>query len=230
MTTEAAGAALVLLAGGSGSRVGAAANKVLLPLGAESALVHALRTALRVEGVRRIVLVVRPEDRDEVATQVVPLLGDREVAVVDGGPTRHASESHALQVLRDDVAEGLVDVVAIHDAARPLARVELWRAVIDAAREHGGAVPIVTLPGLVAGDLEVPPVRLGGVQTPQAFAAAPLLSAYDEAARDGFAGTDTAACLERYAPVRVVAVPGRADNLKVTWPDDLALATRLLSD
>lgn len=229
MTTQEPGAALVLLAGGSGSRVGAAANKVLIPLGAESALVHALRTALRVDGVRRIVLVVRPEDRDEVATQVVPLLEDREVSVVDGGPTRHASESHALEVLRDDVAAGLVDVVAIHDAARPLARAELWRAVIDVARDQGGAVPIVTLPGLVTADLGVPP-RLGGVQTPQAFAAAPLLSAYDAAARDGFAGTDTAACLERYAPVRIVAVPGRADNLKVTWPDDLALATRLLSD
>lgn len=224
------GAALVLLAGGSGSRVGAETNKVLLPLGAESALVHALRTALRVDGIRRIVLVVRPQDRDGVAEQVLPLLGEREVVLVDGGATRHASESHALDALREDVEQGLVDVVAIHDAARPLAREELWHAVIDAARAHGGGVPIAALPGLVQRDLSRPSRRLGGVQTPQAFAAAPLLSAYDAAARDGFAGTDTAACLERYEPVRIVAVPGRADNLKVTWPEDLELATRLLSD
>ncbi len=224
------GAALVLLAGGSGSRVGAETNKVLLPLGAESALVHALRTALRVDGVRRIVLVVRPQDRDVVAEQVLPLLGEREIVLVDGGATRHASESHALDALREDVEQGLVDVVAIHDAARPLAREELWHAVIDAARAHGGGVPIAALPGLVQRDLSRPSGRLGGVQTPQAFAAAPLLSAYDAAARDGFAGTDTAACLERYGPVRIVAVPGRADNLKVTWPEDLELATRLLSD
>lgn len=227
---SAPGAALVLLAGGSGSRVGADANKVLLPLGAESSLVHALRTALTVDGVRRIVLVVRPEDRDVVADQVVPILEDREVSVVDGGDTRHASESHALDVLREDVEQGVVDVIAIHDAARPMARPELWRAVVESAREHGGAVPIVTLPGLVEADLARPSGRLGGVQTPQAFTAAPLLSAYDAAARDGFTGTDTAACLERYAPVRIVAVPGRADNLKVTWPEDLELATRLLSD
>jgi 2-C-methyl-D-erythritol 4-phosphate cytidylyltransferase len=68
-----------------------------------------------------------------------------------------------------------------------------------------------------------------GVQTPQAFRARPLLEAYRAAARDGFEGTDTAATFERYAGLPVVAVPSTPANLKVTWPEDLALAEELLS-
>jgi 2-C-methyl-D-erythritol 4-phosphate cytidylyltransferase len=70
---------------------------------------------------------------------------------------------------------------------------------------------------------------LVGVQTPQAFRAEPLLAAYRRADADGFVGTDTAACLEEYADVTVVGVPSTAANLKVTFPEDLSLAERLVS-
>ncbi|WP_269204047.1 IspD/TarI family cytidylyltransferase [Nocardioides sambongensis] len=72
--------------------------------------------------------------------------------------------------------------------------------------------------------------RLAGVQTPQAFRAQPLRRAYLAAAENGFEGTDTAACLERLAPAgfRIMAVPGSASNLKVTWPEDLATAEALV--
>jgi 2-C-methyl-D-erythritol 4-phosphate cytidylyltransferase len=69
---------------------------------------------------------------------------------------------------------------------------------------------------------------LVGVQTPQAFRAVPLLAAYRSADADGFEGTDTASCLERYSPaLRIAAVPSSSLNLKVTFPEDLALATAL---
>jgi 2-C-methyl-D-erythritol 4-phosphate cytidylyltransferase len=66
------------------------------------------------------------------------------------------------------------------------------------------------------------------VQTPQAFRAVELLEAHRWAAADGFVGTDTAACLERYADVSVVGVPSTSANLKVTFPEDVALAEALL--
>jgi 2-C-methyl-D-erythritol 4-phosphate cytidylyltransferase len=69
---------------------------------------------------------------------------------------------------------------------------------------------------------------LVGVQTPQAFRAADLLAAYTAADADGFEGTDTASCLERYGRVRVVAVPGSPLNLKITFPEDVDLAEALL--
>ena len=74
------------------------------------------------------------------------------------------------------------------------------------------------------------PVAAGlvGVQTPQAFRARALLAAFERAADDGFEGTDTAATFSRYADLPVVAVTSGATNLKVTWPEDLALAEALL--
>ena len=69
--------------------------------------------------------------------------------------------------------------------------------------------------------------ELDGVQTPQAFGAAELLAAYARAEADGFDGTDTAACWARYTDLPVVAVPSTPRNLKITFPEDLALALSL---
>lgn len=219
--------AVVILAAGSGTRVGAEVNKVLLTLRGVPVLVWSLRDALALPGVRRVVLVVRPEDRAALGEAVAPHLGDREVLVVDGGATRHASEWAALQVLAPDVESGEVEVVVVHDGARPLAGLSLWRAVVDAARVSGGAVPMVPVTQLVHHDLAPVADAVGGVQTPQAFRADDLLAAYRAAARDGFEGTDTSACVAAYGEVAVTAVPGSALNLKVTFPEDVALAEEL---
>ncbi|PKH43722.1 2-C-methyl-D-erythritol 4-phosphate cytidylyltransferase [Nocardioides alpinus] len=219
--------AVVILAAGSGSRVGAEVNKVLLPLRGAAVLAWSVRTALALHDVRRLVLVVRPEDRAAVADAVAPHLGEREVLVVDGGATRHASEWAALQVLADDVVSGDVDVVAVHDGARPLAGTALWEAVIDAARTVGGAIPVVPVTQLLHADLTPVTDEVGAVQTPQAFRAPELLAAYRSAARDGFEATDTAGCVAAYAELAVAAVPSNALNLKVTFPEDVALAVEL---
>lgn len=221
-------AAVVLLAAGSGSRVGAWTNKVLLPLGEVPVLVWSVRDALSLPDVAQVVLVVRREDRPAVGAAVTPHLGDREVLVTDGGATRHASEWAALRVLAPLIEDGTVDVVAVHDAARPLAGVELWRAVLDAARRHGGALPVVPATALLAPGAAEAPADLAAVQTPQAFAARPLLDAYRAADSAGFEGTDTAACLAAYGDTPVAAVPGSPVNLKITFPEDVLLAARLV--
>ena len=216
-------AAVVILAAGSGSRVGAEINKVLLPLLDRPIVAWSLRTALALPDVGRVVLVVAPGEAAAVSAAVSPFLGSAEVLLVEGGSTRHASEWHALSALAPDIEAGLVDVVAIHDGARPLADTALYTSVIAAAREHGGALPAVLLAGVV-GVVDA----LAGVQTPQAFRALPLLAAYRDAEADGFEGTDTASCLERYSPtLRIAAVPSSPINVKVTFPEDLALAAAL---
>lgn len=221
-------AAAILLAAGSGSRVGAETNKVLLPLGGIPILARSVRTVLDVDGVQRIVLVVRREDRHAASEAVGPHLGAHDLWLVDGGEQRHDSEWQALQVLARDIEDDELDVVAIHDAARPLASSGLWRAVIDAAAEHGGAIPVVETPQLSRADGSLAPGGLVGVQTPQAFRAGDLLEAYRRADADGFVGTDTAACLERYADVALVGVESSTANLKVTFPEDIGLAEGLL--
>jgi 2-C-methyl-D-erythritol 4-phosphate cytidylyltransferase len=219
--------AVVILAAGSGSRVGAEVNKVLLPLRGVPVLVWSVRDALALPDVRRLVLVVRPEDRPAVAAAVAPHLGDREMLVVDGGATRHSSEWAALRVLAPEIESGAVDVVVLHDGARPLAGTPLWSAVVSAAREVGGAIPVVPVTHLLGPDRAVVTEAVGGVQTPQAFRAGDVLAAYRAAATDGFEGTDTSACVTAYTGVTVAAVPGSALNLKVTFPEDVALAAEL---
>jgi 2-C-methyl-D-erythritol 4-phosphate cytidylyltransferase len=127
-------------------------------------------------------------------------------------------------VLAATIESGELDVVAIHDGARPLAGVALFDAVVASAREHGGALPVTPLPAVLPrSDRE-----LVAVQTPQAFAASALLAAYRAAEADDFEGTDTASCVERYAPdVTIAAVNSSAHNLKVTYPEDVSLADRL---
>ena len=222
-------AAAVILAAGSGTRVGADVNKVLLRVHGVPILARSVKTVLEVVGVHRIVLVVRPEDRDAVSEAVGPHLGAHDLWVVDGGAHRHDSEWQALRTLAAEIEEAEIEVVAIHDAARPLASVSLWREVIDAAAEHGGAIPVVPTARLSQRDGTVATAGLVGVQTPQAFAARELLGAYRQADRDGFIGTDTAACLERYADIVVAGVPSTAANLKVTFAEDIALAEALLT-
>lgn len=222
-------AAVVILAAGSGTRVGAEVNKVLLPLADAPVLAWSVRDALALDDVRRVVVVVRDGEQSAVGAALTPYLGDHEVHLVTGGDTRHASEWAALRVLASEIGRGDVDVVAIHDGARPLAGQALLAATIAAAREHGGAIPVVPAAGLLTTGLDPVPGPLGTVQTPQAFRAGPLLAAYDQAARDGFEGTDTAACFVRYAGGDVAAVPSTPLNLKITFPEDVALAGRLLA-
>jgi 2-C-methyl-D-erythritol 4-phosphate cytidylyltransferase len=219
--------AVVILAAGSGSRVGATVNKVLLPLRGVPVLVWSVRDALSLPDVRRLVLVVRAEDRAAVEAAVAPHLADREVLFDDGGATRHASEWAALRVLAPDIEAGEVDVVVVHDGARPLAGRPLWETVVSTAREVGGAIPVVPVTHLLRLDHRLVTDQVGGVQTPQAFRAPDVLAAYRAASADGFEGTDTSACVCAYRDVEVAAVAGSPLNLKVTFPEDVALAEEL---
>ncbi len=237
------GIAIVLLAAGAGRRVGASTNKVLLPLDGIPLLAHCVRTALGVEGAHRIVVVLRPEDRAEVAASLAPHLGPPpapgqaessdsgqvDLWLVDGGAERHDSEARALEALRPEITSGEITVVAIHDSARPLATAALFRTVITTALDYGGAVPATAVDQLNRSDGSLAPTGLAAVQTPQAFRAGALLAAYDAASADGFIGTDTAACLERYTDLEIRAVEGDPANLKVTFTEDLALAAELIT-
>jgi 2-C-methyl-D-erythritol 4-phosphate cytidylyltransferase len=219
-------AALVVLAAGAGRRTGHETNKVLLPLSGRPVFTWSLRHARALPQVSRTVLVIREQDRP-VVQRALADVGAPEVEVVAGGASRHGSEWAALQALASAIDEDEVDVVVIHDAARPLAGPDLFAAVIEAAAEHGGAVPAVPLTFVVDSEGRPPAHELVGVQTPQAFRASDLLAAYRAAAVDGFEGTDTAACVERYADARIVAVPSTSRNVKITFPEDIALASTL---
>jgi 2-C-methyl-D-erythritol 4-phosphate cytidylyltransferase len=229
-----AAAAFVVLAAGSGTRLGGGVNKVYLSLDGKPVIAWSLEWAARVPEIGRIVMVIRPED-ERLAAQAIAAAGlDREVELVYGGVTRHGSEQAALDHLSWPIAAGTIDVVAIHDGARPLAGARLLREVIIAAAAHGGAVPAIPEDHAwrVDPDGTLQPgakgMHMHRVQTPQAFRARPLFEAYATALKQGTEGTDTAATLEGRDDVTVVAIPGIPHNLKVTYAQDLVRAHELL--
>jgi 2-C-methyl-D-erythritol 4-phosphate cytidylyltransferase len=223
--------AVLLLAAGAGTRVGAPVTKVLLRLQGEPVLARSLRCVLGLAYVDRVVVVAREEDLTAVGEVVETVLPQGRTAdLVAGGRTRHESEWRGLSVVRGAVDAGDLDVVVVHDVARPLAAPALFDATVRTAHAHGGAIPVRPQPALLTVDGSRHVHGLVGVQTPQAFRAAPLLDAYARADADGFTGTDTAACFATYSALPVHAVPAPATNLKITFPEDLELAERLLAD
>jgi 2-C-methyl-D-erythritol 4-phosphate cytidylyltransferase len=224
-------AALVLLAAGSGTRTGHRTNKVFLSLAGRRVFVWTLDATRDDPDIGPVVLVVRADEQAAARAVLAREAPDRDVRIVVGGDTRHASEWSALQSLQPDVARGEVDVVVVHDAARPLSGPALFRQVVAVARAHGGAVPGRLQPALLHRTGLAPrPGEAVAVQTPQAFAADALLRAYAAADVDGFVGSDTAACMERYAPdVAIRHVPGAPTNIKITYAEDLFLAEALLA-
>ena len=226
---------MLVLAGGSGTRFGADRNKVYLPLAGRTVLSWSVNTLASVPEVEVVVLVTRPADREFVERM---LAGEvpAGVEVVAGGASRQESELCGLRALADRIRAAAIDTVLIHDGARPLISAALADAVLTAARRHGGAIPGLPRTDLAriesAGDERL----IGGagaglvaVQTPQGFAAAPLLLAYELAERDGYAGTDTASCVQHYTDLPVHWVPGEQRNLKITYPHDLQVAEAVLA-
>jgi 2-C-methyl-D-erythritol 4-phosphate cytidylyltransferase len=210
--------------------VGHEVNKVFLPLAGRPVFTWSLRWAQQLPEICRVVLVIAERDRQTAESVLARELPDAAIELVAGGETRHQSEWEAVQALAKDIREGAVDIVVIHDAARPLAGPSVFAAVIDAAHVYGGALPVRPQPALVTLEEDEPaPADVVAVQTPQAFRAVPLLDAYQRASVSGFIGTDTASCVEQFADLPVRCVPGSAENIKITFPEDLLLAEHLLT-
>lgn len=221
--------AAVVPAAGKGMRLGPGTPKALRPLGGSPLLVHAVRALSLARGID-VVVVAAPEDEvDLVRGLLSEVISDAELSVVAGGDTRQSSVARALIALPDDV-----DVVLVHDAARPLVPVEMVERVAGAARSGAPAViPVLELVDTVKtvdadGAVASTPDRahLRAVQTPQGFARAVLQQAHANADIDDV--TDDAGLVERQG-VRVMTVPGHEEAFKVTRPMDLVLAEAVLS-
>lgn len=226
-------AAAIVLAGGSGTRVGGERNKVYLPLAGRTVISWSLNAFAGMREIGPVVLVVRAADRALAERVVYREVEHDGVETVTGGASRQESELAGLRHLAPRIGSGEIDAVLIHDGARPLMTRTLAAGVLGAARAVGGAVPGLPRDDLSFADgdtLTAPaPAGLVAVQTPQGFRAAPLLAAYEEAARRGFAGTDTASCMERFAadtPVHWIA--GDQRNFKITYAHDLLTAEDVL--
>lgn len=222
----------VVLAAGLGTRVGADGNKAYLRIADRSMVAWSIDTLTRIPEIARIVLVFRRGELELARDTIRREVSSATVEFVEGGDSRHASETNVLAYLATDIESGSVDVVVIHDAARPLAGPDMFVTALAVAREFGGAIPAIPAADVVrtSGDDDVESMSdLVRVQTPQAFRAAALLAAYRAAERKGFEGTDTSSCVEAFTDIDVRTFRGEQRNLKVTYAPDIAVAERLLT-
>ncbi|HEY5832464.1 2-C-methyl-D-erythritol 4-phosphate cytidylyltransferase [Streptomyces sp.] len=223
--------AAVIPAAGRGVRLGPGAPKALRTLGGVPILVHAVRAMARARAVQVIVVVAPPEETAQVRALLDAhgLPENTDIKVVPGGEVRQESVRLGLAALPDDV-----DVVLVHDAARPLVPVETVDGVVDAVRDGAPAVvPAVPLADTVksvdpdTGVVTGTPSRalLRAVQTPQGFDRATLAKAH---ATVTHGVTDDASMVEHLG-VPVMVVPGHEEAFKVTRPLDLILAEAVLA-
>lgn len=215
---------VVLAAAGRGVRLGAGAPKAYLALRGRSLLEHSLAPFLAHPAVRVVAVVVG----DPAAAPAFEALGDPRVVIVRGGAERQDSVRAGVE------AVGEVELILVHDAARPFVTPALVEAVAQAAARHGAAIPAIAVPETVkrvdeeARVLEtVPRASLVLAQTPQGFRAALLRRAHAAAAATGARVTDDAALVEMLGET-VVVIPGDPHNLKITSPADLPIAEAIL--
>lgn len=218
-------------AAGSGARFSGSAPKQYVPLGGRPLLYYALRTLAMHEAVAQVFVVLAPGDERFRSFDPGGMPNNKIAPLYCGGETRAASVFNGLLAIHDAV--GADDWILVHDAARPcLSAAALDRLITEAGTDHAGgllALPVAdTLKRGDAGSRIVETVSrrdLWQAQTPQMFRYALLLEALR---RSGPATvTDEANAVEALG-VKPRLVMGEARNLKVTYPDDLALATLIL--
>ena len=215
---------LLLLAGGSGTRMGAAVNKVLLPIAGVSCIRRCL-DAFR-PFTDRLVLVCRPQDEEALRMELSAAALSCPMWVVYGGSTRQASVLAGLQAVSWQEA----DLVMVHDAARCLVPPEVIRRAVDCCMRNGNGIPCIPVTDTVKlrgceGQIDRTLSReaLLSVQTPQVFRGQELLSLSLQALAEGFLGTDDASLLE-HAHRPVFWTEGSIHNLKLTNREDIMIA------
>lgn len=212
------------MAAGSGTRLGAAVPKAFADLLGEPILDHAVRGVRDVPAIRHVVLVVPTAFVEEIRARYA---GQADLSVVAGGLERSHSVAAGLATLDPGT-----DVVLVHDAARCLTPPAVFTRVIDAVRGgFAGAVPGVPVVDTIKvvderGVITQTPERsrLRAVQTPQGFRLEALRAAY----ASGLTATDDAALVEQ-AGHEVVVVEGDPRAFKITTPEDLERAVRILA-
>lgn len=217
----------IILAGGSGRRFGSKTPKQFALLNGKPLLRHSVDKFLSV--CDSVVVVVHPEWMKKTLS-VLPR--HSRLSVCPGGPTRQLSSLNGLLFLKDKDPE--CGTVAIHDGARPLFSVKLLRKAIALALKSGSAVPVVpvasTLCAVQNGRITGYSDRDGlfHVQTPQVFRFSDILKAHLEAKKAGKTdATDDSSLFEK-GRRSVDILPGEASNIKITTPQDLAIARGLL--
>ena len=209
--------------------MGSLRPKQFLPLGNMPLLAKTLAVFQSFPLIDEIVLITPPGDEDACRKEIVERYGLSKVTrIVPGGASRQESVASGLRAVASDVS-----LVLIHDAARPFVTADLIRRVLESAASSGAAIAAIPVVDTLkrrssasAGALTMERDGVWAAQTPQAFHRSLLVQAFEQAAADGFTGTDDASLVERLGHP-VTLVDGHPANIKITTAEDLEFAEDL---
>jgi 2-C-methyl-D-erythritol 4-phosphate cytidylyltransferase len=221
---------LLIPAAGSGKRMGADRNKLLLQVRSKPLIAWTLLAAEAASSISWIGIVSQPPDWDDFKSIIADLRLKKTIELISGGSTRQESVYNGLQALPSHAER-----VLIHDGARCLATPNLLNACSEAIIDCFGLIAAVPVKDTIKvvndnGVIKNTPDRqqLWAAQTPQGFDVKLLKQCHDEGIRQGWEVTDDAALFEKCG-IEVRIVPGEETNLKITTPQDLAMAEFILS-
>lgn len=220
--------AAVIVAGGSGTRMGKEQPKQFLKLRDKPILIHTISVFSKAYP-EMMMIVVLPKDYITYVERLLETEGiTQHIMLVEGGATRFNSVKNGLAHV------GNADIIFVHDAVRCLVSAQLIQSCSDEAARYGSAIPVVPVRDSIRKiDREqhtsnmVERDNMVIVQTPQTFKRAMLLSAFDVDFHPLF--TDEASVVEK-AGHKVHLVPGEETNIKITFPEDLAYAEWILGN
>jgi 2-C-methyl-D-erythritol 4-phosphate cytidylyltransferase len=224
---------LLIAAAGSGRRMGASINKLLLPVAGRAVLAWTLEAALACPEITWIGVMGQPEDEGAIQAILSAAAPERPPRWILGGATRQESVRLGVAALPPEA-----EAVLIHDGARCLATPELFgrcaRVLREAMEAGAGIIAATPVSDTIKqvdpqGRITCTPDRqhLWAAQTPQGFAVRQLRAAHRQALEEGWSVTDDAALFERLGlPVRVLEAP--PSNIKLTTPFDLSVAEAVL--
>lgn len=224
----------VVLAGGTGTRVGLSIPKQLIKIAGKTIIEHTIAAFQAAEDIDEIIVLMAQGHLDPIREIVRAGEYTKVGKIVEGGQTRNESTSIALEALGEDECN-----VLFHDAVRPLVSQTIISDVVRALGDHEAvdtAIPSADTVIAVGDDSDtdtiadvLPRHLLRRGQTPQAFRLSVIRRAYEKAWQDpDFTATDDCTVVLRYAPdVPIAVVPGHERNMKVTEPIDVYIADKL---
>lgn len=214
----------VIVAGGSGKRMGTEIPKQFLLLNGKPVLYYTIEAFLKAFAEIKIILVL-PEEHLELGKEIVDGYFDaKQIQITQGGETRFHSVSNGLKLIKEE------SIIFVHDGVRCLVSDELIHRCFHTAMETGSAVPVIDCKDSVRmitadGNEPVDRTKLKLVQTPQTFHSKILLPAFAIDYKERF--TDEANVVEAFG-LKVTLVQGEDTNIKITNPVDLLIAENIL--
>jgi 2-C-methyl-D-erythritol 4-phosphate cytidylyltransferase len=219
--------AVIVVAGGSGKRMGASIPKQFLEIDGKAILLHTLEQFIAYDNSLEIVLVLPENQMDYWQKLTTNWPHASGIQIAPGGKERFFSVQNALTMLSPDCTE-----VAVHDGVRPFINAALLKRAFDSLRENQAAIPVLaSVDSIRILDSESGNSRTANrneilrVQTPQMFDVAILKKAYTQDFSDRF--TDDASVVEQLG-ISIALFEGEALNIKITGPEDLKLADAIL--